>query len=98
MPVKTGIRKTLDSRLRGNDNKQGGTMPFVNIKTLKGALTEAQKQELHRRMTDVMIEIEGRGKPEFRNYVMIMIDELEPQNASMGGRQANGEFVKKIMG
>lgn len=73
-------------------------MPFVNIKTLKGALSEAQKQELHRKITDVMIEIEGRGKPEFRNYVMIMIDELEPQNASMGGRQASSEFVAKITG
>ncbi len=73
-------------------------MPFVNIKTLKGALTDTQKQELHRRIADVMIEVEGRGKPEFRNYVMIMIDELEPQNASMGGRQATGDFVKKVSG
>ncbi len=73
-------------------------MPFVNIKTLKGALTDTQKQELHQKITDVMIAVEGREKPEFRNYVMIMIDELEPQNASMGGRQASGEFVKKITG
>jgi len=73
-------------------------MPFVNIKTMKGVLSEAQKTELHSRITDVMIEIEGRGNPQFRNYVMIMIDELEPQNASMGGRQASGEFVKKITG
>ncbi len=73
-------------------------MPFVNITTLKGALTDTQKQDLHRKITEVMIEVEGRGKPEFRNYVMIMIDELEPQNASMGGRQASGDFVKKITG
>ncbi len=73
-------------------------MPFVNIKTLKGALSEGQKAELHRKITDVMIEIEGRGKPEFRKYVMIMIDELEPQNASMAGRQASSEFVAKITG
>ncbi len=73
-------------------------MPFVNIKTLKGALTEAQKQELHRKIADVMTAVEGRGKPEFRNYVMIMIDELEPQNASVGGRQAGEEFIKKITG
>jgi 4-oxalocrotonate tautomerase len=73
-------------------------MPFVNVKTLKGALTDAQKQELHQRITDVMVEVEGRGRPEFRNFVMIMIDELEPQNASMGGRQASMEFVKKITG
>ncbi len=73
-------------------------MPFVNIKTLKGALTDAQKQELHQRITDVMVDVEGRGKPEFRNFVMIMIEELEPGNASMAGRQASEEFVKKITG
>lgn len=73
-------------------------MPFVNIKTLKGALTDAQKRELHQRISDVMVDVEGRGKPEFRNFVMIMIDELEPQSASMGGRQASEEFVKKIAG
>ena len=71
-------------------------MPFVNVKTMKGALTEAQKSELHTRITDVMIEIEGRGNPTFRNYVMIMIEELEPQNIGMGGKQGSADFVKKI--
>ncbi len=71
-------------------------MPFVNIKTLKGALSEAQKTELHRKITDVMIEVEGRGKPAFRSYVMVMIEELEPGNASMGGQQGSAEFIAKI--
>lgn len=73
-------------------------MPFVNIKTMKGALSEAQKAELHTRITDVMIEIEGRGNQQFKNYVMIMIEELEPQNIGMGGRQGSEEFLKKITG
>jgi len=73
-------------------------MPFVNIKTMKGALSEAQKAELHTRITDVMIEIEGRGNQQFKNYVMIMIEELEPQNIGMGGRQGSAEFLKKITG
>jgi len=73
-------------------------MPFVNIKTMKGALTEAQKTELHRKVNDVMIEVEGRGNQQFRNFVMVMIEELEPQNASMGGKQASADFVTKITG
>ena len=73
-------------------------MPFMNIKTLKGALSDAQKRELHARIADVMVEIEGRGNQQFRPYVMIMIEELEPGNASIGGRQASEEFVKKIAG
>jgi len=73
-------------------------MPFVNIKTMKGALTEAQKAELHQKVTDVMIEVEGRGNQQFRNFIMIMIEELEPPNISMGGKQGSEEFVKKITG
>jgi 4-oxalocrotonate tautomerase len=73
-------------------------MPFVNIKTLKGALSDAQKQELHARIADVMVEIKGRGDQQFRPYVMIMIEELDPGNASIGGKQASEEFIKKLAG
>lgn len=73
-------------------------MPFVNVKTLKGALSEAQKTELHQKITDVMVEVEGRGNQQFRPYVMIMIEELEPQNASLGGKQAGQDFVRKVRG
>jgi 4-oxalocrotonate tautomerase family enzyme len=71
-------------------------MPFVNIKTLKGALSEEQKKELHQKITDVMVEIEGRGREQFRPYVMVMIDELDPENASMGGKQGSKEFIERI--
>lgn len=73
-------------------------MPFVNVKTMKGALTEEQKSELHRKITDLMVEVEGRGNQLFRSYVMIMIEELEPQNIGMAGRQGSAEFVRKIIG
>ncbi len=73
-------------------------MPFVNIKTLKGALSESQKTELHAKIADLMVEIEGRGNQQFRPYVMVMIEELEPENAGIGGKQASEDFVKKITG
>ncbi len=73
-------------------------MPYVNVKTLRGALSEGQKAELHARIADLMVEIEGRGRPQFRPFVTIMIEELEPQNASQGGRPASAEFVKKVIG
>jgi 4-oxalocrotonate tautomerase len=53
-------------------------MPFVNIQTVKGLLDEAQKQELLERITDLMVEIEGRGDSEFRKMVWVAIDEREP--------------------
>jgi 4-oxalocrotonate tautomerase len=73
-------------------------MPFVNIKTIKGALSPSQKTELHKRIADLMIEIEGKGNERLRPYVMVMIEELEPQNVGVGGNQATKDFVKKITG
>ncbi|VEB73250.1 tautomerase [Klebsiella quasipneumoniae] len=41
-------------------------MPFVNVQTIKGIMTAEQKSELLRRMTDLLVEIEGQGDPQFR--------------------------------
>jgi 4-oxalocrotonate tautomerase len=35
-------------------------------------------------MTDLIVEIEGRGNPEFRQSVWIRIDEHEPEQWSLG--------------
>lgn len=64
-------------------------MPFVNVRTLKGALTEEQKTELQQRLTDLMVEIEGRGNKNFRQFVWVMIEEEDPANWSIGGVQSS---------
>ena len=43
-------------------------MPFVNVQTIKGIMTAEQKSELLRRMTDLLVEIEGQGDPQFRPH------------------------------
>ena len=48
-------------------------MPFVNVQTIKGIMTAEQKSELLRRMTDLLVEIEGQGDPQFRQSVWIRI-------------------------
>lgn len=58
-------------------------MPFVNVQTIKGMMNSEQK-ELLRRMTDLIVEIEGNGDPEFRRSVWIRIDEHEPEQWSLG--------------
>ena len=54
-------------------------MPFVNVQTIKGIMNPEQKEELLRRMTDLIVEIEGKGDPEFRRSVWVRIDEHEPE-------------------
>ena len=70
-------------------------MPFVNVQTIKGIMNDEQKSELLRRMTDLMVEIEGRGDPEFRRSVWIRIDELDPEQWSLGGLQPTAEMIAK---
>lgn len=72
-------------------------MPIATIKTMKGALSNEQKKELHKRFADLMVEIEGNGNEEFRKYVILAIEEEEPINMGMGGVGATEEFVKKFM-
>ena len=67
-------------------------MPFVNVQTIKGMMNSEQKKELLRRMTDLIVEIEGNGDPEFRRSVWIRIDEHEPEQWSLGGIQPTSEM------
>lgn len=70
-------------------------MPFVNVQTIKGIMNAEQKSELLRRMTDLMVEIEGKGDPAFRNSVWIRIDEHEPEQWSLGGLLPTAEMIAK---
>jgi 4-oxalocrotonate tautomerase len=68
-------------------------MPFVNIRTIKGLLTDEQKKLLHKKITDVMIEVEGQGDNSFRQFVSIYIEDEEPINCSQGGMWATPEYI-----
>ncbi len=71
-------------------------MPFVTVRTLKGALDETQKQTLQQRLTDLMVEIEGRGSERFRQFVWVEIQEEEASNWSIGGHQLSLVALKAV--
>jgi 4-oxalocrotonate tautomerase family enzyme len=60
-------------------------MPFVNVRTLKGALDPDQKRELQERLTDVLVAVEGGGNPVFRQFVWVMIEEEDASHWMIGG-------------
>lgn len=68
-------------------------MPFVNVQTIKGIMTAEQKSELLRRMTDLLVEIEGQGDPQFRQSVWIRIDEHDPEQWSPGDVQPTAAMI-----
>ncbi|RKP47146.1 tautomerase family protein [Pararobbsia silviterrae] len=68
-------------------------MPFVHVQTIAGILSNDQKTEMLKRITDVMVEIEGRGDPSFRGSVWVKIDEHAPSNWSLGGLIPTAEMI-----
>ncbi|UFX42186.1 tautomerase family protein [Bradyrhizobium sp. 41S5] len=60
-------------------------MPYVTISTVRGIFDVVQKQTLLQRVTDLMVEVEGQGNPDFRRNVWVKIEEGEPACWSLGG-------------
>ncbi len=60
-------------------------MPFVNIRTFKGALSNQERKELQTKITDLLVQYEGKGNPEFKKFVWVMLEEEEPKNWMLGG-------------
>lgn len=73
-------------------------MPFVSVSTVRGILDTTQKQALLQRITDLMVEIEGQGNPDFRKTVWVRIEEDEPANWILGGMTLNAEGVAANFG
>jgi 4-oxalocrotonate tautomerase len=73
-------------------------MPYVTISTVRGILDTAQKQALLTRVTDLMVEVEGQGNPDFRRNVWVKIEEGEPASWSLGGMIPTAEMIAGTFG
>jgi 4-oxalocrotonate tautomerase len=73
-------------------------MPYITVSTVRGILDIGQKQALLERITDLMVEIEGQGNPEFRKSVWVKIEEGEPANWSLGGMKPTAEMIATTFG
>jgi 4-oxalocrotonate tautomerase len=73
-------------------------MPYVTISTVRGILDRAQKQALLERVTDLMVEVEGQGNPDFRRNVWVKIEEQEPASWSLGGMILTPEMIVSTFG
>ena len=71
-------------------------MPFVNIRTVKGLLSKSRKQELLDRLAELLIEIEGDGDPDFKQYIMILIEEHDAEDWNVGGVSLTPEAIQAI--
>ncbi|MBJ8434410.1 MULTISPECIES: tautomerase family protein [Acinetobacter] len=71
-------------------------MPFINIQTIEGLLDKDSKAELFKRITDLFVEIEGKGNPAFREHVWVRIDEHPPEHWQLGSLRPTKEMIELI--
>jgi len=74
-------------------------VPFINIKVLKGALSEEKKQEMISRVSEVVAEIEARPYPKEKllPHTWCLIDEVEFNHFGVGGKTATPEMLKALL-
>ena len=59
-------------------------MPIINVKMTHedGGATKEQKEELSKKLTDVFVEVFGRGE----KTCVVTIDEISTDNYAIGGK------------
>ncbi len=74
-------------------------MPLVNIKTLKGALSEEKRKEMISKVSEIVAEIEARPFPKEKllPYTFCLIEEVDMQNWGIGGKTVTPEMLKAVL-
>ena len=68
-------------------------MPLVNVKIIEGVFTQAQKQEMVRKLTDTMVTIEGEN---MRGVTWVIIEEVKSGEWGIGGNPLTTDDVKAL--
>lgn len=70
-------------------------MPLVNVKLIEGVFSQDQKQEMIRRMTDVLADLEGEY---MRPFTVVLIEEVKSGDWGVGGKALSRADVKALAG
>lgn len=68
-------------------------MPFVNVKVIEGVFTSGQKQDMVRRLTDTMVEIEGEN---MRPVTWVVVEEVKSGDWGIAGNPLSTADVKAL--
>ena len=68
-------------------------MPLVDIELIEGVFDKGQKQEMIRRVTDVMVEIVGEA---MRGVTWVRVHEVASGEWAIGGKALTTADVKAI--
>jgi 4-oxalocrotonate tautomerase len=68
-------------------------VPFVNVKVIEGVFTADQKQDMVRRLTDTMVEIEGEN---MRPVTWVVVEEVKSGDWGIAGNPLSTSDVKAL--
>jgi len=87
------VGETLTQREHLDAKKKEFEMPLVDIQLIEGVFEKAQKQEMIRKVTDAMVEIEGEA---MRNVTWVRIHEIASGEWGIGGKGLTAADVKTM--
>ncbi len=68
-------------------------MPFVNVKLIEGVFSPLQKQDLIRKLTDAMVEVEGEA---MRSVTWVTLEEVKSGDWGIAGNVLTTADVKAL--
>jgi 4-oxalocrotonate tautomerase len=68
-------------------------MPLINVKLIEGVFTPDQKQQIVRRLTDAMVEIEGEN---MRPVTWCIVEEVASGDWGIAGNPLHTADVKAL--
>ena len=68
-------------------------MPLVNVKVIEGVFSAAQKQDMVRRLTDAMVEIEGEN---MRPVTWVVVEEVKSGDWGIDGNPLSTADVRAL--
>lgn len=68
-------------------------MPLINVRLIEGVFSSSQKQQIVRKLTEAMVEIEGEN---MRPVTCVIIDEVKSGDWGFGGKPYTTADVKAL--
>jgi 4-oxalocrotonate tautomerase len=68
-------------------------MPFINVKVIEGVFAPQQKQDMVRRLTDAMVDIEGEN---MRPVTWVVVEEVKSGDWGIAGNPLTTDDVKAL--
>lgn len=74
-------------------------MPFINIKVLKGTLSDEKKSEMIKRVSETVAEIEASPEPKENlvPYTWCVIEEVDFAAWGIGGNPVTPEMLQQVL-